>query len=297
MSRPLARVTAAALACASLAALAQVPEFRVGVEAAYVDVFVSRGDAPVVGLGSDDFELRDEGVPQPVAVVASDVLPIQALFVFDSSSSLTNEKRAALRRAGEILLAALRPADEAGLLAFSAEIFWLAKPTRDRDAVRRALARMEPIGATSVYDALLAALAVADPRGRTLIILFTDGRDNTSALDASHLKAVAERTSALVHLVTVRDALPQPGRPIRAPLDRTALDDIAEATGGRVWVANSVATLGGAFERIAATLAARYVLRYEPRGEPKPGWHRLEVKLRKGRAQVHARRGYWAPEH
>lgn len=40
---------------------------------------------------------------------------------------------------------------------------------------------------------------------------FTDGCDNTSALDAAHLKAVAERTSAPVHLVTVRDTLPRPG--------------------------------------------------------------------------------------
>jgi VWFA-related protein len=272
---------------------AQVPEFRVAVEAAYVDVFVSRGDEPVEGLTAADFELRDEGVVRPVELVAADVLPAQVLLVFDASSSLTGERRTALRRAGERLLAALRPNDEAGLLAFSTEIRWLARPGKDRGRVLRALGELEAQGATSLHDALLAALALADPGGRTLVIVFTDGRDTTSVLDGAHLKAVAARTSALVHIVTLRDGEARPGRPLRPLEERTDLDTIAEATGGRVWIANNLAMLGGAFDRIAATLAARYVLRYDPPPDARPGWHRLEVKLRTGRARVHARRGYW----
>lgn len=74
------------------------------------------------------------------------------------------------------------------------------------------------------------------------------------------------------------------------------LEEIAELTGGRAWIADSVANLTAAFTRIAATFATRYVLRCEPAGEPRPGWHRLEVKLKKGKARIQARRGYWVPE-
>src|SRR5690606_31033886 len=142
-------------------------------------------------------------VVRPVELVASDVLPAQVLLVFDASSSLTGQRRAALRRAGERLLGALRPADEVGLMAFSSEIRWMARPSPDRDRVLRALGHLEAQGATSLHDALLAALALADPGGRTLVIAFTDGRDNTSVLDGAHLKAVAARTTALVHVVTL----------------------------------------------------------------------------------------------
>jgi hypothetical protein len=37
----------------------------------------------------------------------------------------------------------------------------------------------------------------------------------------------------------------------------------------------------------------RYVLRYEPRGVKREGWHRIEVKLVGRKGDVQARHGYW----
>ena len=270
------------------------PEFGASVGVVYVDVYVSEREKPVQGLRGEDFDLRDNGVPHRVAVVETDALPIQVLLVFDSSNSLTGEKREALRQAGNLLLDALRPVDEVGVIAFSDEIRWLARPTLDRGAIRHAIASLEPVGGTAVYDALLSALAVADPRGRTLVILFTDEADNSSLLDAFHLRVAAERSSAMVHLVTVRP--PRPFAPnARVEMEPHPLESIAEHSGGQAWIAHSTATLTEAFARIAASLATRYVLRYEPKDEPKPGWHRLEVKLRQGKARIQTRRGYWVP--
>jgi len=270
-------------------------EFGASVGVAYVDVFVSERENPVRGLRGEDFELRDDGVPQRVEVVESDALPVQVLLVFDRSDSLTGERRAALQRAGELLLKALRPLDEVGVIAFSDEVAWVARPTIDRKAIHEAIASLEPVGATAVYDALLSALAVADPRGRTLVILFTDEVDNSSLLDAINLKAAAERSSAIVHLVTVRAPRRFTADGVTPEPEPYPLETIAELTGGRAWVARSTATLNEAFTRIAASFATRYVLRYEPSAEPKPGWHRLDIKLRTGKARVQARRGYWVP--
>jgi VWFA-related protein len=272
------------------------PEFGASVAVAYVDVYVSDREKPVRGLRGEDFDLRDNGVPQRVEVVETDALPIQVLLIFDSSNSLTGEKRAALLQASDLLLGALRSVDEVGVIAFSDEIRWLARPGLDRAATRRAIASLEPVGGSAVYDALLAALAVADPRGRTLVLLLTDEADNASLLDASHLRAVAERSSAIVHLVTVRP--PRPFHPYARVEPRAhSFESLAELTGGQAWVATSTARLTEAFTRIAASLATRYVLRYEPKDEPKPGWHRLEVKLSKSKARIQTRRGYWVPSN
>jgi hypothetical protein len=43
-------------------------------------------------------------------------------------------------------------------------------------------------------------------------------------------------------------------------------------------------------------MGERYVLRYDPQGVAREGWHALRVRLRGAKGQVQARRGYWVPE-
>jgi hypothetical protein len=37
----------------------------------------------------------------------------------------------------------------------------------------------------------------------------------------------------------------------------------------------------------------RYVLRYEPVGVKREGWHRIEIKLKGRKGDLQARKGYW----
>jgi hypothetical protein len=71
------------------------------------------------------------------------------------------------------------------------------------------------------------------------------------------------------------------------------LRQLAETTGGRYWEAESPQRLENAFAAIAEAIAHRYVLRYEPKGPIRSGWHRIELRLRGRPGNVHARRGYW----
>ena len=69
--------------------------------------------------------------------------------------------------------------------------------------------------------------------------------------------------------------------------------EIAEATGGRFWVADSPARLQAAFTAVADAMRLRYVLRYEAKGVKREGWHRIEVRVKAGKGEAHTRRGYW----
>jgi VWFA-related protein len=274
--------------------------FPSSVESVYVDVFVSRGGQPIAGLQASSFELKDNGVRQAAELAAAESMPLRAVLVFDTSSSVVGERLAALKAAGEAFLNGLRPADEVALVGFSEEITWLAPATTDKGAVRRALDRLEPAGATAAYDALYTAIALSEAGGRALIVLFTDGEDNMSVLGANQLLAVVERSNALVHAVGWRPPeATEPGpRSLTdaqiSELDQTlALRQIAEATGGRFWAADSPERLRRAFAEIADAMSHRYVLRYEPQGVQPEGWHRIEVKLRGQKGEVQARHGYW----
>ena len=291
--------TLAAVAAAPCAAAQAPPVFPSSVESVYVDVFVSRGGQPIAGLQAASFELKDNGVRQAVELAAAESMPLRAVLVFDTSSSVMGERLAALKAAGEAFLNGLRPADEVALVGFSEEITWLAPATADKAAVRRALDRLEPAGATAAYDALYTAIALSEEAGRALIVLFTDGEDNMSVLGASQVRTVVERSNALVHAVGWRSpeaAEPAPRSLTDAQiseLDETlVLRQIAEATGGRFWAADSPERLRLAFAEIADAMSHRYVLRYEPQGVKPEGWHRIEVRLRGQKGEVQARHGY-----
>jgi hypothetical protein len=161
---------------------------------------------------------------------------------------------------------------------------------------RRALSRLRAEGWTAVFDALYAGILLSAGELPPLVVLFTDGEDNMSWLGGADLRLVAERSNALVHVVAWHPPLaPEPPRlPPRlteSPQER-GLREIAEASGGRFWGADSPARLREAFAAIADAMGHRYVLRYEPT-RITPGWHRLEARLRGVKGDVHVRHGYW----
>ena len=189
-------------------------------------------------------------------------------------------------------------------MAFSHEVRWLARPTQDRDALRRALAACRARGGTSLWDGLHAALGLLPPQVRSLVVIFTDGEDNLSWLDEGQVKAAAQRSNAVIHAVGLR---PEGSPPPPAPFPKgslvltsppeleqvRALRQTAEMTGGRFWTAESPDRLRQAFAAIVAAMNSRYVLRFEPAAGSAPGWHPIQLRLRGAKGDVRARAGYF----
>ena len=302
MPRPgfLLLVVAASWAQAPTARGQAPPVFRAQVETVYVDAFVTERGQPVVGLTASDFELKDNGARQSVELVGIESLPLLAVLVFDTSGSMAGEKLLALRAASAAFLEGLRPTDEAALLTFSQELRWRARASTDRDVVTRALAAVQPGGATAALDCLYAGLTLPETKARTLVVLFTDGQDNMSWLGEAEVKSAAERSNALVHVVGLRASTMEVASFVGRATTSTPIEpehvrvlrQIAETTGGRFWEAGSPAHLKEAFAAIVEAMNTRYVLRYEPQ-RAATGWHRIELRLKGRKGAVHARRGYW----
>jgi hypothetical protein len=140
-------------------------------------------------------------------------------------------------------------------------------------------------------DALHTALLLLPARSRSLVVLFSDGIDNLSVLDESQVRGEVERSNALVHVVAVRSDDRAPDAP--EPEHLSVLGQIAAATGGRLWQAESPQRLQKAFAAIVAAMNTRYLLRFEPSSGPALGWHEIELRLRGAKGEVHARRGYF----
>lgn len=285
---------------AAASAQAPPPTFTVGVEGVYVDVFVTDGTLPVVGLTAADFELKDNGVRQPVELVAVESLPLTTFLVLDTSGSVAGEKLLRLQAAGRALLGGMRTGDEACLVTFDQEVKVRVPPTGDRPRLERALGGILPGGSTALYDALYSGALLASGRGRSLLVLFTDGEDNLSWLDAAQLRRVLLESNVLVQAVGIvpkEEPTSFPGarndrEPAEAPHIRT-LRHLAEVTGGRFWAASAPDRLAEAFLAILEAMKARYILRFEPDRVRQEGLHQLEVSLVRRRGKVQSRKAYF----
>lgn len=272
------------------------PIFAAQVDSVLIDAFVTNAGVNVTGLSARDFTLKEDGVVRAFDLVPAESLPIRAVLVFDTSSSMRGPKLDRLRLAAEAFLDQLRPQDEAALLSFSDEIAWRSPLTTDRARVRDGILSLQAQGATSAYDALFSALTVPRSGFRTLVILFSDGEDNRSWLGEKQIKGAIERSNTLLHVVAARSEDFRSGFASTFHEETTyvrALRGFAAITGGSLIEVKAPDRIGAAFAQIVEQMKNRYVLRYTPESEPEPGWHSLDLQLVRGKGKVRSRTGYW----
>lgn len=261
-----------------------------------VDVAVTRGGRPVERLEAADFELLDNGVPQEISILDPGGIPLSVYLVFDVSSSLSSDELTHLRDAAVSFLDQLGPNDHAALLSFSHDLQLLTPIDARPQQVRQELLKLEPRGATALFDAVAAALLLPAPQDRrTIVMLFSDGKDTLSWMSDTAVDAIASRAEAVTYAVALRD-VPRSARDTREPPNVAALRRLADATGGRVALADSSSELKTLFLQAVRDIRGRYLLAYYPKGVPQTGWHSLEVRMRSERADVRFRPGYLAGE-
>jgi VWFA-related protein len=300
---------------------AQAPVFGTRVESVVVDAYVSENGQPLPGLRAESFEVKDDGVVQKVELVAQEDAPLQAILALDVSGSVAGPKLVALKAAAASFLDGLRSQDLPTLLTFSHEMRATSGLPGDPSPVRTALSAAQAGGATALHDALYAALQLADPRhGRPVILVFTDGADSMSWLDAKQVVAAARESDAVVYAVDAETSQKRLGglstevysqRAASGSLQTNAdkmgaptkisasvnsahsefLRALADETGGQVWRTDQGMSLAEGFLRALDQVKTRYVLRYEPLARA-DGFHKLEVRLRGRKGDVRARRGY-----
>ena len=299
-----------AAAVLALTAVGPVPTagqtFRSGVDAVAVDVLVTRGRNAVSGLTADDFTVLDNGVRQDVAAVFVEEVPVTLLLVLDTSGSVRGAPLRRLLAAAEAAGEALRPGDRVGLMTFSDKLRLAVEPPAPPADLPAALGRVRAGGATALYDATFAALALRDRTvGRTVALVFSDGYDTASWLEPPDVLDAARRSDVVVYAVR-HDRLAQEGwqqREGRGLASRWFVDDphlfrqeylaqLAADTGGSVYVAADLERLREVFERVVDEFRSRYLLTYTPQGVEAGGWHELEVRVRGRGRRVQARRGY-----
>jgi VWFA-related protein len=293
------RVALLAATAAAVPLLAQQPTFRAGVDVVKVDASVSRSGEHVEGLTAENFEVFDNGVKQKITNVAIAQVPLEVYLVLDLSGSVQGEALAQLKRAANALVDGLVPADRVALLTFAKTVTVQQELTSNFQAFKAALAEATPSGNTALYDAVLKAISLRQPKdNRAIVVVFTDEGDNASSATKKDAVDAAERSDVTGYGVLAPASQPTGiglgmGAAMSAPQFQSGfLRALADGTGGRVFRASPRIPLEDLFEMVLDDARSRYVLTYSP-DKKTPGWHKLNVKLVGAKGDVTARRGYY----
>ena len=123
-----------------------------------VELFVTVRDAQnqfAKHLGTEDFEIYDRGVAQPITAVDGNPRPIHAVVLLDTSGSMKTTIDAAARAAAEFFRL-LGPSDAALLGTFSDKVSFYPSTgfTSDVSLLRSGLQQITLGYPTGLYDAL-----------------------------------------------------------------------------------------------------------------------------------------------
>ncbi len=303
MTKTLRRV-AVAVALATVPLLAaqstQVPQtpqqqavFQAGTSTVLLDVAVRHNDDPVLGLKPDEFEVLDNGVPQQLDYVTAETNPIDLTLVLDESGSLESmldEVKKAVNKTATLMTAE----DKIRLIAFNDVV----KQVYDGppDGAADEVAKLEAEGATSIYDAIVAALIrPKSPGRRALVVTFTDGQDTSATISPTLLTAVAKRAEVVLDVFLAYDVANPIGG--RDTFDFNEgfkmLRGISASTGGLMDDMLADDHVAKALRNSLLDFKARYLMAYSPHGVPGPGWHDITIKIKKpGEFKILARKGY-----
>jgi VWFA-related protein len=222
-------------------------------------------------------------------------LPLRLGLLLDTSDSvkrvLGEEKTAAVNFLQQIM----RPqTDTAFIMAFGGDIKLWQDSTANRPELINAIARLKQPGwGTRLFDALYSACdRQLSSSGDTklvhrAIVVLTDGDDTQSFRTLVNAIAAAQRSEIQVYALTIH---------ARRVVDRgdRVLQRLADATGGRFYVASSSRDLGAAFAQIERDLRTQYYVSFPPQ-QSTPGFHALRIVVRPSqKLEVHARQGYYA---
>jgi Ca-activated chloride channel family protein len=278
---------------------------------AYVTV-IDRDGRLVTNLSRDDFELRDDGKPQPVTQFDNTPQPIRLIVMLDVSGSMEGNL-SLLRAATDQLFRRLREDDVARVGTFGREVTISPAFTHDAAELRAELpASIAADAPTPLWRGIDDAIGVfheSPSDTRAVILVLSDGKD-TNSLMPGHPVSQAEvidrarREDVMIYGIGMRSRGQRPAMPgigpgglramMLADLPDPGLARVAEESGGGYTEIRPGEDLGAAFAAVADELHTQYLLGFAPaRRDGKV--HGISVRASKSGMKARARKDYLAP--
>lgn len=278
----------------------------------------------ITTLREADILIFEDGVKQQLFTFQRQTeRPLSIALLIDVSASeertLPDEKAAA-RAFVETIVRSSR--DEAAVIPFEDNAYLEQPLTTNVISIYQALQRVEvampsylgtgrPIGglpsgpgiraqregSTAIWDAVAVTagevLQGSREQRRRAIILMTDGFDTSSRLNRDAAVAEAIKSETVIYAIGIGDNRYD-------GVDKNAVTDIAERTGGRAFFPKKNADLAAAFQQIEEELRSQYLIAYSSTNKNRDGRYRqMRIEIanpdrKKDQLKLRYRPGYFA---
>ena len=256
----------------------------------------------VPGLKEENFKVLEDKVEQKLSVFKQEDVPVSFGLVVDNSGSM-RAKRPQVNAAALTFVKTSNPQDEGFVVNFNDDYYLDTEHdfTSDLTELKTALERIDARGSTALYDAVIGSLdhLKKGTRDKKVILVVTDGEDNASRHSLENAVEQAQRNDAVIYAVGVfsDDDLKHDHRAMKKA--RTALSQLATATGGLAFFPEDVNDTEAICNQIARDIRNQYTLAYYPTNSTHDGSFRnLQVEIipprGSGKLSVRTRSGYYA---
>lgn len=282
---------------ASLLMFGQEATFRTDTRLVVLNVSVFDQSGKLIrDLPKNAFTVYENGEKQTVSVFRQEDVPISLGLIIDTSASMT-DKRDRVASAALAMVKASNPQDEVFIINFNESAVLAKDFTSDTGDLEKALRNLDVKGETAMRDALLLGiehLRHHGKRDKKVLLVVTDGEDNSSMETQTHLTEVAQQNDIIIFAIGLLGA----EEPASAARAKKQLQELTEQTGGRSWFPNDVTEIANITPQIAHEIRNQYILGYTPTNEAADGtFRKVRVEVDTPGAVVRTRSGYYAPRH
>ncbi len=180
-------------------------------------------------------------------------------------------------------------ANKIALYSYSRDLSRSASLTTDRSQVLLGVRSTVAGDDAALYNCLLLTVKdAAQYQGRKVIVVFSNGPDNSSVVPPEDVAELAQSTGTVIYMISTREAQLD-------PVSTAVFARMTAATGGKAYFAKNWREEKQAFSSIRDDLAHLYSFSYYPRANPNRGWRAITVKLvgeKEKKYHIRTRSGY-----
>jgi Ca-activated chloride channel homolog len=292
------KVPALSAAVCLLAAAQEGAVFRSDVRIVVCHVtVVDKNGHLITNLPKDAFTVYENKVKQEIRSFKREDLPVSMGLVIDNSGSMRN-KLERVKAASVALVEASNKEDEVFVVNFNDAAYLDLLPGKDFTnsipELELALAKIDTRGGTAMRDAIQMSIdhLRRAHRDKKVLVVVTDGNDNASVIGLETLMRNAHQSEILIYGVGLLNE-EEHREAVKA---KHALNDLAEATGGKTFFPSDTEQVGPVAQQVAHDIRNQYTIEYSPSNAAMDGTFRqikITVKA-SGNPTVRTRSGYYA---